>query len=329
MRTDSLFDRMWADQRVLVTGAHGFIGRHVVRQVNALGADVICPYREKSRFDPDLPGTHVQVDLSVGDQARSVMDGADIVIHLAARTGGIQLQSNGMLDMFESNRLISCQVFSACAATGVRRLFVASSATVYEPSASPLAEGSPLISPSGDGSGYARSKVLEESAVRRLEGNTEVVVGRITNAFGPGGTFEESRATVVHDLIRKAFAAKPGGEVIVWGAASTIRSFIYVEDLAAAIRLVVERGVAGGTYNLDTGVAYSIGHLARQICDLVDSSIELRFSPMGPRGPGYRVLDVEKLANLGFSPQVSLEEGLRRTIEAYTFGGADHVATGF
>lgn len=306
-------ERDLARATIAVTGADGFIGRYVVAALRDARATV-----------HEVTGE--QTDLRDPTQATAAVRGANHVVHLAARAGGVQFQSGGGAAVFADNTTMTRNVLEAAAAEGVQRVFLASSAVVYSRDAeSPLTEDASTVAPEREMiSGYAWSKLTDEVQARWLAewSSLEVVVGRFTNVYGRGATFDPTRSTVVHALVKKAVDAAPGGSVVVWGDGSAVRSFIHVKDAARAVRSVLASGAAGSVYNISTKHSVAVRKLAERVRDAVDPSLKLMFEPSRPSGPEVRVLDVARLAALGFEPTTDLQSGLRDVVEAYAHEAA-------
>lgn len=300
---------------MLVTGGHGFIGRHVVAALFRAGANPVSVSQQPAP-GPALPGESVALDLEDRDGILDAVKGADYVVHLAARAGGIQFQQDGGEGVFSSNRRITDNLLAACDAAPVKRLFLASSLVIYRPANEPLTESHPQLVPDDRPDPYAWSKITDEVAAgwhQRLE----VVVGRFGNVYGPGASFDPERSTVVHALIDRAARLGDGEDFVVWGDGTAIRSFVYVEDVAEAILITLVRGEAGLAYNIDNEKEVSIAELATTVRDLVNPTLNISFDPTRPAGAPYRVASVARLAALGFVPNVSLGEGLSRTVDWY------------
>jgi GDP-L-fucose synthase len=239
-----------------------------------------------------------------------------MVIHLAARAGGIQFQEGGDTSIFASNRRITDNVLAACLRSRVSRLFLASSSVIYQPSDEPITESWPVLGPDDDPDPYAWSKITDEVVARWHEG-LHTVIGRFGNVYGPGAAFEHDRSTVVHGLIDRAARARDEDDLVVWGDGSAIRSFVYIEDAARAVLIALEKGVRGEAYNIDSGIGATIGELAASVRDAVNPALALRFEAAMPAGMPSRVGSIAKLAALGYSPVVRLDDGVRRTADWY------------
>jgi len=303
-------------QNVLVTGGHGFIGRHVVAALAEAGAHPISATHPAGTVLADIAGESLAVDLEDGDRVADAVEGIHSVIHLAARAGGIQFQQEGAADVFASNRRITDNLLAACAEAKVNRIFLASSLVTYRPSSKPLAESHPQLGPADRPSPYAWSKITDE-VVASWHQEVEVMVGRFGNVYGPGAPFDPDHSTVVHALIDRAARLDDGEDLVVWGDGSAVRSFVYVRDAARGVLIALTSGVSGEAYNIDSAVPVTIAQLAAVVRDQVNPSLNLSFDPSKPAGAPYRIASIDKLADVGYTPDVSLEEGVKRTVEWY------------
>lgn len=301
---------------VLVTGGHGFIGRHVVATLSRLGANPISVIHPSGGPVRGIPGEILTVDLEDLQGVTEIVENMDFVVHLAARTGGIQFQRKKEWEAFTANRRMTDNVLIACEGSKVRRLFIASSLVVYREAAEPLTEDHPLLDPGDRPDPYSWSKVSDE-VVASWHDRVGTVIGRFGNIYGPGGSFDSDRSTVVHALIDRAARLPDGAELMVWGDGSARRSFTFVQDAAEGVVVALAGGQAGMAYNIDSGMEVTIEELGAEIRDQVNPSLRLRFDRSKPAGAPYRVGSISKLAALGYAPAVSLREGVRRTVEWY------------
>lgn len=304
-------------RRVAVVGASGFIGSNLVDLLVDRGVDTVAIAHARHQMSPPESVTVVQLEIDTVDELAEAFDEATHVVHLAARSGGIQLQESVDRAIFDYNRRLTDTVLTAAETAGVRRVFLASSAVVYrDVEATQTPEDAPVLVPSDHPSGYAWSKITDEVVAGWWNRNTdlETVIGRFGNVYGPGASFDPERSTVIHALIRRIATAEDGAEIEVWGDGTAVRSFIHVRDVAAAILMILTRGDPGDAYNVDTGQAVSIAELAHLIRDNANPSVSLRFDDTKPVGVARRVPDPSRLIGLGFSPGSTLTTGLKETI---------------
>lgn len=304
--------------RVLVTGADGFIGSALVRRLLEVGTAVVAP----GHGPADEPADGLERPAAALEDVEALvvaMRGCGAVVHLAARAGGIQFQATGHAEVLEDNTRATRSVLEAAARAGVARVFLASSGVVYAPeAASPIPEEGRLVRPDLDRvTGYAWSKLTDEAVAGWYAGRLDCVVGRFTNTYGPGGSFDPARSTVVHALVARAADLGAGEALAVWGDGSAVRSFLYVEDAVEAVLAVLDRGERGRAYNLDSSEPVAIRELAHLVREAVAPGADLAFDASKPAGSPVRVLDNARLRALGFAPQVPLSEGVHRTAAAF------------
>lgn len=314
--TASMSDDPVAGQRIVVTGADGFIGRYVSDELRDRGAEVVPLVGPSGDASVGR-----RVDLRSAGEAATALAAADAVVHLAARAGGVQFQERGRHEVFWDNIGITRNVLAACEKGRVGRCFLASSAVIYrDESASALTEESSLLQPGLDViTPYSWSKLTDEMVGRWFNstGTPEVIFGRFANVFGRGATFDPDKSTVVHALVKKLADTGPNGSVEVWGDGTAVRSFVHVKDCATAIVMILGQASPGQAYNVSTSGPLAIHELAEMVKSVVSPSARLQFDDAGPVGVSRRVLDHSKLVSLGFRPRVSLRDGVRDVAAAY------------
>ena len=311
----------WKDKRVLVTGAGGFIGSHLVERLVVEGARVRALVHYNSRNDPGLltllpADTLEHVEAVPGDlrdpvAVRQAVEGMGIVFHLGALIS-IPYSYKHPFHVAETNLMGTLNVLQACREMGVRRLVHTSSSEVYGTALRvPIDEDHPLQGQSP----YSASKIgadkLAESYFCAYE--LPVVTLRPFNTYGP----RQSDRAVIPTIITQALTQ----ELVHLGNLDARRDLTYVTDTVDGFIMVSEAAdVEGKTYNLGAGSDISIGELAEKIIKLVGRSVkidvdEARLRP--ERSEVQRLLADNTLAKkeLGWEPRISLDEGLRQTIE--------------
>ena len=310
----------WQGKQVLVTGAGGFIGSHLVEALLLRGARVRAFVRYNSRGDAGLLrlvpaglADHLEVvagDLREWQAIRQVVKDCEIVFHLGALIS-IPYSYHHPFEVAETNFMGTLNVLMACHYLGVRRLVHTSTSEVYGTARQALIdEGHPLQGQSP----YSASKIgadkLAESFFCAYD--LPVVTVRPFNTFGP----RQSARAVIPAIITQALV----NSTIQLGNLATTRDFTYVSDTLRGFILAAEAGqVEGGVFNLGTGQENSIGDLATKIIRMVGRPVEIVLDPERLRpepSEVLRLLSDNSLAGqrLGWGPEVTLDEGLDQTI---------------
>jgi nucleoside-diphosphate-sugar epimerase len=305
---------------VLVTGAGGFIGHHLVSALKRDGAWV----RGVDVKPPEFAATEADefrlLDLRRREAALAAAEGVEEVYALAADMGGMGFISAHHARILHNNALISLHTLEAAREQGVRRYLYTSSACVYpefrqtEAAVTPLREEDAY--PAQPQDAYGWEKLVTERLCRhyREDYGLETRIVRFHNIFGPLGTWRGGREKAPAALCRKVATAKLTGDPVVeiWGDGEQTRSFCYVDDCVAGLRKLMRSGYAE-PLNLGQDRLVSINELAELIAKAAGVPIVRRHVP-GPQGVRGRNSDNTRLRQvLGWQPEVSLEEGLART----------------
>jgi GDP-L-fucose synthase len=304
----------WRNKRVVVTGGAGFLGSVVVNRVRARGAaEVVAP---RAR----------EYDLREIGQVRQLLDDArpDIVIHLAARVGGIGANREHPADFFYDNLMMGVQLMHEAWRKGVEK-FVAIGTVCAYPKFTPvpfkeadLWNGYP--EETNAPYGLAKKMLLVQSQAYREQYGFNSLFLLPVNLYGPGDNFDPSSSHVIPALIRKALEAREAGshEMMVWGDGSPTREFLYVEDAAEGILLAAERYDDSGPVNLGSSHEISIRELTELIATLTGFEGTIVWDTSKPNGQPRRKLDVSLARErFGFEARTSFHDGLRQTIEWY------------
>lgn len=315
----------WQGRRVLVTGGNGFIGSHLVEMLVNEGAVVTSSASSDATRWRYLEAVRADVRTMVGDladleTARRLVRGQQIVMHLAARVGGIEYNMEHPASIFRGNMTAFLSVIEAARLERVERFVVTSSACVYPRHCmvpTPEAEGF-RDRPEPTNEGYGWAKRMEEfvGAAYAAEHGLCVRVARPYNAYGPRDNFDQSSSHVIPALIRRVEAGE--NPLSVWGDGSATRGFLYVTDFARGLMAVAEHAADADPINIGSEDEVSMGDLARLIVEESGRNTSIRFDPSKPAGQPRRACDTTRAHRLlGFRATVPLREGLRKTLKWY------------
>jgi GDP-L-fucose synthase len=298
----------WRGKSVAVTGGAGFLGKPTTALLDELGAEVrVVRSSEHDLTDPQA--------------ARAAVDGADVVLHLAANVGGIGYNRNNPAPLAYDNMMMGANVFEASRAAGIEKLVAACSVCAY-PLHTPVPFREETIwdgypEPSNAPYGLAKKMllVLSDTYRRQYEFNSCAPV--IANLYGPDDNFDLNDSHVIAAMVRKFCEATDQGrpEVTLWGSGEPSREFLYVEDAARGLVLCAERLETSEPVNLGVGQETRIRDLAELISSAAGFEGEVVWDTAMPDGQLKRGLDVSKARELvGFEAEVPLEQGVERTV---------------
>jgi GDP-L-fucose synthase len=304
----------WQNQRVVVTGGAGFLGRHVVAALEHRGAaDIVVPLRETY----DLRDRDAIVDLL--HDARPTM-----VIHLAASVGGIGANRAHPADFFYDNLMMGAQLLHESWRAGVDK-FVAIGTVCAYPKYTPvpfreedLWNGYP--EETNAPYGLAKKMLLVQSEAYRQQYGYNSIFLLPVNLYGPGDSFDLESSHVIPALIRKCLEARERGddEIVAWGDGSATREFLYVEDAAEGIVLASERFNDSDPVNLGSGFEISIKDLLTTIARHTGFTGRIVWDTTKPNGQPRRALNTDRAyERFGFRATTGFDEGLRKTIDWY------------
>lgn len=303
----------WHKRRVMVTGGNGFLGHYLVRDLRERGARVFVP-------DTD------QYDLrQIEDTRRALADGqSQMVIHLAARVGGIGANRAHPAEFFYDNLMMSVPLFHESWQAGVEK-FVALGTICCYPKFTPvpfreenLWDGYP--EETNAPYGLAKKMLLVQSQVYRQQYGFNSTFLMPVNLYGPGDNFDPESSHVIPALIKKCVDAQEAGadHIVVWGDGTPTREFLYVEDAAEGIVLAAEHYDRSDPVNLGSAFEISIKDLAEMIARLTEFRGKIIWDTSQPNGQPRRKLDTSRAKEyFGFEAKTTFEEGLKRTIEWY------------
>lgn len=304
----------WKDKKILVTGGAGFLGSYVVEKLKLRGCTDIFVPRSKT------------YDLTKNDDIIRVYQDSepDIVIHLAAKVGGIGANMAKPAEFFYDNLIMGVQLFEQARLFHVDK-FVAIGTVCAYPKFTPvpfkeddLWNGYP--EETNAPYGLAKKMLLVQSQAYREQYNFNSIFLLPVNLYGPGDNFDPQTSHVIPALIRKCVEAKEQNkkEIVVWGTGSASREFLYVEDCAEAIVLASEKYNKSDPVNIGSGMEISIKDLIHLVVRMTGFNGEIVWDTSKPDGQPRRCLDVSKAKKeFGFSAKMGFEDGLKKTIEWY------------
>jgi GDP-L-fucose synthase len=314
----------WRNKRFLVSGGAGFLGSRGVEKFQERGAKDIFVPRNK---DYDL--VEMEAVRRLYRDARP-----DIVIHLAARVGGIGANRANPGKFFYDNLMMGVQMMEVGRQVSVEK-FVAIGTICAYPKFTPIPfkeedlwNGYP--EETNAPYGLAKKMLLVQAQAYRKQYGLNAIYLLPVNLYGPGDNFDLETSHVIPALIRKCIEAKERGNdhIVAWGDGSPTREFLYVEDAAEGILLATERYDKSDPVNLGSAFEISIKELTETIVRLIGFRGNIIWDTTKPNGQPRRKLDVslgEK--EFGFRAQTNFEEGLRKTIEWY-FANNQFITTG-
>jgi GDP-L-fucose synthase len=311
----------WPGRRVMVTGGGGFLGKAVVRRLEAGGAtDVFVP---RSR----------EYDLRTRDGiAAALGDGRpDLVIHLAAVVGGIGANRENPGRFFYENAIMGIELMEQARLAGIDKFVQIGTVCSYPKfTPVPFREGdlwNGYPEETNAPYGVAKKMLLVQGQAYRQQYGLNVIHLIPVNLYGPGDNFNPTSSHVIPALVKKCVDARDAGadHIDVWGTGSASREFLYVDDAAEGIVLAAEHYDGADPVNLGVGREITIRDLVELIVRLTGFEGELRWDASKPDGQPRRALDTSRARqSFGFEAKTSFEDGLRWTIEWYEANRLSH-----
>ncbi|MFH1401624.1 MAG: GDP-L-fucose synthase [Parcubacteria group bacterium] len=311
---DSLSKNYLTNKKILVTGGAGFLGNFIIKKLSERGVP------KENIFIPLFEN----YDLRKMENCLKVVENQDIVIHLAAKVGGIEYSSKNPGQMFYDTAIIGIQLMEAARQANVKKFVAIGSVCAY-PKFTPvpfkeedLWSGYP--EETNAAYGIAKRALLAQAQAYRNQYGFNAVYLILVNLYGPGDNFDPQSSHVIPALIKKVYEAKSQGKnyIKVWGSGKATREFLYAEDAAEGILLATEKYNKSEPVNLGTGKEIPIKELAELICRIMDFGGEIRWDAAKPDGQPRRCLDVSKAEKeFGFKAAMPFKEGLKKIIDCY------------
>ena len=298
-------------KKIVVTGASGFLGRHLM------------PILETLYGINHVTGLSTQnFDLLRQEQVEQLFETyrPEVLIHLAAYSGGIGANRSFPADFFHKNALFVTLLFEAAAKYGVKKMIYPMGGCSYPATAtSPISEDQMWNGyPQMESAGYSVAKkmgIVASRSYRQQHGLNSVVLIP-GNMYGEYDNFRESESHVVPAMIRRYYETKLRGEseIVMWGDGSPVRDFVYAGDVAKVIPWFIENYDSSEPVNVSSGSETCIRELAETIKHKMDWDGKIIWDTSKPNGQLVKIFDVKQLNDLGLECATSLAEGLERTI---------------
>lgn len=312
------FLNSYSGKKVLVTGGTGLIGRSLVEMLIGVETDVtIVSLDDPSRAPRG--SRFIRADLREFGTCMEVCKGQDIVFHLAGVKGSPAMAEIQPASFFVPIISFNTNMMEAARRCGVERYLYTSSIGVYAPAEVFYEDDVWKTFPSSHDrfAGWAkRMGELQAESYKIEYGWDKISIVRPANVYGPYDNFDPKTAMVIPSLIKRAMSGE--NPLIVWGDGSTIRDFIYYQDVARGMLLAVAKGV-NIPVNLGSGTGVSIKELAEVIAENIPwGPIKIEWDTTKLKGDVKRVMDISRARELlGFNPSISLQEGIKETIAWY------------
>lgn len=299
--------------KIYVAGHRGLVGSAIVRRLEQLG---YCNILVQTHQELDLTDQHAT-------EAFFAKEKPDYVFLAAAKVGGIYANNTYRAEFIYQNLMIQCNTIHAAWKSGVQGLLFLGSSCIYPRECSqPILEEyllSGYLEPTNEPYAVAKIAGIKMCESYNRQYGTQFASVMPTNLYGPNDNYDLNNSHVIPALIRKAHEAKKRGdrELVVWGSGKPMREFLYVDDMADGCIFLMRNNLTEGIYNIGTGVDVTIRELSETVMDVVGFQGNLLFDSSKPDGTPRKVVNVDKLRQLGWQAKVGLREGIARAYQDY------------
>ncbi|MDO9238286.1 MAG: GDP-L-fucose synthase [Aquabacterium sp.] len=293
--------------KIYVAGHRGMVGSAIVRRLQTAGYSNI------------ITRTHSELDLLDQRAVHAFLqtEKPDYIYIAAAKVGGIQANNIYRADFIYQNLMIEANLIHGAHLAGVQSLMFLGSSCIYPKMApQPMSEDTLLtgeLEPTNEPYAIAKIAGIKMCDAYNAQYGRQYISVMPTNLYGPNDNYDLNNSHVLPALIRKAHEAKLRGdkELVVWGSGTPKREFLYADDLADACVYLMEQGYSGPLVNIGTGTDVTIRELAETVLKVTVFAGELTFDSSKPDGTPRKLMDVTRLANLGWRAKTSLEDGIK------------------
>jgi GDP-L-fucose synthase len=293
--------------KIFVAGHRGMVGSALVRRLNALGYHNIIT---RSRSELDLLNQQAVHTFLQAEKP-------DYIYIAAAKVGGIQANNVYRADFIYQNLMVEANLIHGAHLAGVQSLMFLGSSCIYPKLApQPMHEDALLtgtLEPTNEPYAIAKIAGIKMCEAYNAQYGRQYISVMPTNMYGPNDNYDLNNSHVLPALIRKAHEAKLRGDaaLVVWGTGTPMREFLYADDLADACVYLMAQGYNGPLVNIGTGTDVTIRELAETVLKVVGFDGALTFDTSKPDGTPRKLMDVSRLAGLGWRAKTSLEDGIK------------------
>lgn len=296
--------------KVLILGGNGLVGSSLDR---VLG--------ESKKVQEVFASTRKDADLFSLEDTQSLINSfrPNVIINSAAKVGGINANNTQRMEFIIQNLKINMNVFQACIDNPEVKIVNLGSSCIYPLNAeNPISEDSFLtgkLEPTNSPYAIAKIAGIEIGRSLNLQYGNDVINLMPTNLYGPNDNFSEKDSHVIPGLIKRMHKAKVTNaeSFNIWGTGGPLREFLFVDDLSKAVEFLIDKKVETDLLNVGSGNEITIKNLAEKIKKVITYQGELIFDTSMPDGNPRKLIDSQKINNLGWEPSIDLDEGLKIT----------------
>jgi len=306
---------LWKRSNVLVTGGTGLIGSHCVEELLSKGANVKITVHNRSNVFGDKVET-VNADLTDPGACFQIVKNVDFIIHAAAQSGGLGRNQNDPISTLIPNARMNLNMLEAIQEHPPEVFHFTGNNSIYPDFEKPMKEDEAVVATRGIASHFSQIKILGENHCGYLyeKHNIKISITRGGNAYGENDNFDPITSHTVPANIRKVVERQ--NPLVIWSDGTGVRDYIHATDLARGILLTMEKYPTADPVNIATGVGTTVNDLVDLISKIDNFDKEvIKHDLTKPGGPKTKLLDISKAKRiLGYETQITLEEGLKRTI---------------
>ena len=296
--------------KVLILGGNGLVGSSLDR---VLG--------ESQKVQEVFASTRKDADLFSLEDTQSLINSfrPDVIVNSAAKVGGINANNTERMEFIIQNLKINMNVFQACMDNPEVKIVNLGSSCIYPLNAkNPISEDSFLtgkLEPTNSPYAIAKIAGIEIGRSLNIQYGNDVINLMPTNLYGPNDNFSEKDSHVIPGLIKRMHKSKVTNaeSFNIWGTGEPLREFLFVDDLSKAVEFLIDKKIEIDLLNVGSGHEITIKNLAEKIKKVIDYQGELIFDTSMPDGNPRKLIDSQKINNLGWEPTIDLDEGLRIT----------------